>query len=375
MGESDVTIGFLVNPIAGMGGSVGLKGTDGDLYVEAIRRGGVPVAPLRAFRFLRRLRKLVGELRLVVPPRSMGWDYAKELFKSVKVLNFDLGEPTTRADTIRSCRLMVDEGVDLIVFVGGDGTAKDVYDVVGSSTPMLGVPSGVKMYSGVFASSPEAAAEIVSSFINHIAQIELGEIADVDERVLKDDALNVKVYGVAKVPQCEGLLTPSKDFSSSDDDKDEVAEYVAGQLIRPDTLYLLGPGTTIKALADKLGINKTLLGVDAVYNRTLVGKDLNEGQILKLLKNYGCGNIKILLTPIGRQGFLLGRGNQQISPAVIRAVGKQNIMVIATRSKVLGLKYLRVDTGDPELDRELEGYVRVIIGYNEELVMRVLSFT
>ncbi|MEM4752112.1 MAG: ATP-NAD kinase family protein [Sulfolobales archaeon] len=374
MGESNVVIGFLVNPVAGMGGSVGLKGTDGDLYMEAVRRGGKPVAPHRALRFLKKLKERLNELKLVVPPKSMGWEYVKEFFKSAKVLDVDIGERTSRLDTLRSCELMIKEGVDLVVFVGGDGTARDVFDVVGTSTPMLGVPSGVKMYSGVFALNPEAAAEITASYVGGTARIELGEIADVDEGSLKDDVIKVRVYGIAKVPQCGELLVPSKDFTSSSDvDKEEIAEYVVETLIKPDTLYLLGPGSTIKAVADRLGINKTLLGVDAVYNGKLVGKDLTEEGILKLLKVYR--NAKVLLTPIGRQGFILGRGNQQISPTVLRILGKSNIIVVATRSKVLDLKYLRVDTGDPVLDKEFEGYIRVIVGYNEEVVMKVLSFT
>lgn len=374
LGESNVVVGFLVNPIAGMGGSVGLKGTDGDLYVEAVRRGSKPVAPHRALRFLKKLKERLDELTFVVPPKNMGWEYVKEFFKSVKVLDIDVGERTSRSDTLRSCELMIKEGVDLVVFVGGDGTARDVFDVVGMSTPMLGVPSGVKMYSGVFALSPEAAAEITASYVNGTARIELGEVADVDEGYLKDGVIKVRVYGIAKVPQCRELLVPSKDFSSSSDvDKEEVAEYVVENLMKPNTLYLLGPGSTIKAVADRLGINKTLLGVDAVYNGGLVGKDLTEGGILNLLKVYR--DAKILLTPIGRQGFILGRGNQQLSPTVLRILGKSNIIVIATRSKVLDLKYLRVDTGDPELDKEFEGYIRVIVGYNEEVVMRVLSFT
>ncbi|MCS7108035.1 MAG: ATP-NAD kinase family protein [Sulfolobales archaeon] len=373
MGESNFTIGFLVNPIAGMGGSVGLKGTDGDLYLESIKRGSKPVAPVRAFRFLKKLSERVGELSLIVPPKQMGWNYAKDFFKSVKVLTLDIGSETTKADTIRSCELMVNEGVDLVVFVGGDGTAKDVYDVVGSSIPILGVPSGVKMYSGVFAMSPEAAAEIVSAYINNATSMELGEVADVDERSLKDDVIKVRVYGIAKVPQAKELLTPSKDFRSSDADKDEVAEYVVEHVMKSNTLYLLGPGTTIKAIADRLGVPKTLLGVDAVFNGNLVGKDLSERRILELLKDYR--DVKILLTPIGRQGFILGRGNQQISPEVIRIVGKHSLIIVATRNKLLELKYLRVDTGDPEIDKELEGYIRVIVGSNEEMVIRVLSFT
>jgi len=374
LGVSNLRVGFLVNPIAGMGGSVGLKGTDGDLLYEALRRGSKPVAPYRALRFLKRLKELTNDVSLVIPPKNMGLDYVRSFFTSYHLLDVDVGDTTSREDTLNTCKLMMEEGVDLIVFVGGDGTARDVYNVVRTSIPILGVPSGVKMYSGVFASSPEAAAEVVSLYVKGVASIELGEIADVDESCLSSDVLKVRIYGIAKVPYVKDLIVPSKDFSSSDElDKEEVAEYVVSNIIRPNTLYILGPGTTIKAIADKLGINKTLLGVDAVYNGELVGKDLSEHQILELLKMYSPA--KIIVTPIGRQGFIFGRGNQQISARVIRTVGKSNIVVVATRSKMIGLKALRVDTGDVELDKELEGYIRVITGFNEEYIVRVVSFS
>ena len=373
LGVSNLRVGFLVNPIAGMGGSVGLKGTDGDLLYEALRRGSKPVAPYRALRFLKRLKELTNDVLLIIPPKSMGLDYVRGFFTSYHLLDVDVGGITSREDTLNTCKLMTEEGVDLVVFVGGDGTARDIYNVVRTSIPILGVPSGVKMYSGVFASSPEAAAEVVSLYIKGLASIELGEIADVDESYLSSDVLKVRVYGIAKVPYVRDLIIPSKDFSSSDEiDKEEVAEYVVSNIIKPNTLYILGPGTTIKAIADKLGINKTLLGVDAVYNGELVGKDLSEYQILELLKVYSPA--KIIVTPIGRQGFIFGRGNQQISARVIRTVGKSNIIIVATRSKMIGLKVLRVDTGDVDLDRELEGYVRVITGFNEEFIAKVVSF-
>jgi len=373
LGVSNLRVGFLVNPIAGMGGSVGLKGTDGDLLYEALRRGSKPVAPYRALRFLKRLKELTNDVLLIIPPKSMGLDYVRGFFTSYHLLDVDVGGITSREDTLNTCKLMTEEGVDLVVFVGGDGTARDIYNVVRTSIPILGVPSGVKMYSGVFASSPEAAAEVVSLYIKGLASIELGEIADVDESYLSSDVLKVRVYGIAKVPYVRDLIIPSKDFSSSDEiDKEEVAEYVVSNIIKPNTLYILGPGTTIKAIADKLGINKTLLGVDAVYNGELVGKDLSEYQILELLKVYSPA--KIIVTPIGRQGFIFGRGNQQISARVIRTVGKSNIIIVATRSKMTGLKVLRVDTGDVDLDRELEGYVRVITGFNEEFIAKVVSF-
>lgn len=368
-------IGFLINPIAGMGGSVGLKGTDGRLLAEAIRRGAKPIAPYRADRFLKMLRKLIGNnLTIATPPKMMGEDVVKKYFNFVEVVNVNIGEVTSDTDTISSCKLMISKGVDLIVFVGGDGTARDVYSVTRDTIPILGVPSGVKMYSGVFASSPEAAAEVVKLFINGNAELELGEIADVDEESLGMDEIRVRIYGIARVPSYPNLIVPSKDFSGDDlDNKEEIAEYIISEIMKPDTLYLLGPGSTVKAIADKLGIKKTLLGVDAVYNGKLVGRDLSESDILNLLNIYG--KVKVIVSPIGRQGFIFGRGNQQISARVLRIVGKDNVIVISTRSKIVNLRFLRIDTGEPTVDNHFEGYMRVIIGYNEEAVVRVRSFT
>ncbi len=368
-------IGFLINPIAGMGGSVGLKGTDGDLLVEALRRGARPIAPYRADRFLRRLRKLINSnLTIVTPPKIMGENAARKYFNSVETIDFNVSEITSSADTINSCKLMISRGVDLIVFVGGDGTARDVYSIIRDSVPILGVPSGVKMYSGVFASSPEAAAEVVKLFIDGNAELDLCEIADVDERSLGMDEIRIRIYGIAKVPSHPNLIVPSKDFSGNDiDNKEEVAEYMVSEVMKPNTLYLLGPGSTVKAIADKLGVKKTLLGVDAVYNGRLVGKDLSESDILNLLSMYN--NVKVIVSPIGGQGFIFGRGNQQISARVLRIIGKENVIVISTRNKIANLRFLRVDTGEPVVDNYFEGYIRVIVGYNEEAVVRVRSFT
>lgn len=369
-----VKVGFLVNPIAGMGGSVGLKGTDNELLIEALKRGAKPVTPYRAERFIRKIECIADRLEFVTPPSVMGGDYVKKYMVSAHVLDMELGSVTSREDTIRSCSLMLNEGVELVVFVGGDGTARDIYSVIGTNIPMLGVPSGVKMYSGVFAASPEAAAEIVRNFVNGIATIELGDIADVDERYLSRDEIRVRIYGFAKVPYLSDLLVPSKDFlSGGDDEKEELAEYMVREVLKPKTLYILGPGSTIKSIASKLGIEKTLLGVDAVYEGTLVGRDLSEEEVLNLLRVYD--KAKIIVSPIGRQGFLFGRGNQQLSPRVLRMIGRENIIVVSTRSKISNLKFLRVDTGDPLLDRELEGFIRVIVGYNEEVVIRIISYS
>jgi len=162
-----VTVGFLVNPIAGMGGSVGLKGTDGRLHIEAVRRGATPVAPSRALRFLKRLRQVGFNRRLLVAGGVMGCKY---LGQTTSLRYECLSHPpesrkeTSSTDTKAVVKIMLGRGIDLLVFVGGDGTARDVVEVLDREVPVLGIPSGVKMYSGIFAASPEAAAELVTMY-------------------------------------------------------------------------------------------------------------------------------------------------------------------------------------------------------------------
>jgi len=367
-----MTIGFIVNPIAGMGGSVGLKGTDGNLLEEALKRGARPVSPVRARRFLRRLHRLCFTDVIVSAGGVMGCDYLREVpLNKIKCLDVPTSSKTSGEDTRKISKMLADMGVELIVFVGGDGTARDVLDGVGGKVPILGIPAGVKMYSGVFAASPEAAADIVIRFLDRSASLELVEVADADEEAISKGLLRVRVYGYVHTPVVEGLLIPSKEFASgSAEEKLEVAEYFVNEVMEDNALYIMGPGSTIKAIADLLHIDKTLLGVDAIYNRKLIGRDLSESELLDIMKGF---NKKyIVITIIGKQGYIFGRGNQQISPKVIRGVGTKNIYVLSTRSKLLNLRRLLVDTGDPELDKELSGYIRVIVGYHEEKIMPVI---
>ncbi len=368
-----VKLGFVVNPIAGMGGSVGLKGTDGELYEEALRRGAKPVAPSKALRFLQALSEKGFQGVVIAANSVMGCDYL-----SLSKLRFeclDLPDPgkrvTSREDTLRVVEAFLENSVDLVVFVGGDGTARDVLSIAGAKIPILGVPSGVKMYSGVFATSPETAAEVVVEFEKGGVVVDQVEVADVDETKLKEDLLNIRLYGYAVTPVLEGFVVPSKDLvSGSEEEKWGIAKYFIEDYMLPKTLYFLGPGTTTKAIADLLGLKKTLLGVDAIYDGRLVGRDLSESEILDLMREYG--HAYLVVSVIGRQGYVFGRGNQQFSARVLRNVRKNDIFVLATPSKLTGIKYLLIDVGDPELELELSGYWRIITGYGEETVKLVL---
>lgn len=370
-----VTVGFLVNPIAGMGGSVGLKGTDGRLYTEAIRRGATPVAPSRALRFLKHLCQVGFNHSLLAAGGVMGCKYLKQ----IPSLRYEcLGYPlesrkeTSSADTKTVVKMMLERGVDLLAFVGGDGTARDVAEVLDCEVPVLGIPSGVKMYSGIFAASPEAAAELVTMFCEGNAVLDYADVADIDESSLQVGELKVRKFFRAITVRADGLSVQSKDFgaSGSSEEKYALAEYFIEEYLRDNILYLLGPGSTIKAVTDVLGLPKTILGVDALFNGSIIAKDLGHREILNLLNSFV--QAKIVVTIIGGQGYLFGRGNQQFTPEVIRRIGKDNIHVLATKTKLRGLKYLLVDTGDPVLDAELSGYIHVITGYREETIMRIV---
>ena len=370
-----ITIGFLVNPVAGMGGSVGLKGTDGGLYLEALRKGAKPVAPSRALRFLNHLRRLRFSHNLLVAGGVMGCTYLKQSQSlRYKCLNYppESQEKTSNEDTKTVTKMMLNHGIDLLVFVGGDGTARDIVEVLDCEVPVLGIPSGVKMYSGIFAASPEAAAELVVLFCDGDVVLDYADIADIDESSLQAGELKVRKYFKAITLRADGLSVQSKDFgaSGSPEEKYALAEYFVEEYLLENILYLLGPGSTVKAITDLLGLPKTALGVDALLNKSIIAKDLGYREIIDLLNSFG--EARIVVTIIGGQGYLFGRGNQQFTPEVIRNVGKENILVLATRTKIRGLKYLLVDTGDPELDAELSGYIRVITGYREETIMRVV---
>jgi len=366
-------LGFLVNPIAGMGGRVGLKGTDG-VVKEAIARGAKQVAPKRAVKLLQGLKENIKEIpvqvQILTCPRIMGEGEAKKADLPVQVLNMEIGEETTAEDTKAAVRLMMKAKADLIVFVGGDGTAKDIFDAMregDGEVPVLGIPSGVKMYSGVFAVNPSDAVEVVLAFVKDQAEIAEFEIMDADETAIRSDTFSVKLHGFMKAPFLPMRIQGSKQVSPETVDEKEnqtaIARFIIEEM-KPETTYILGPGTTVKRFAELLGMEKTVLGVDIYINGKII-LDVNERRILNEVKDWQ--NAWIILSPIGHQGILLGRGNQQISPEIIKRVGKQRIIVAATKSKLLSIDggVLRVDTGDAEVDAILKGYIRVVTDYRE----------
>lgn len=353
-------IGFLVNPVAGMGGRVGLKGTDG-VVREAKKRGAVPIAGERAVKAMEDVPRK--NTTFITASKEMGEDLLDELhFEGVKVVHHFQGDSSSK-DTTKSCEKLLEEQVDLIVFCGGDGTARDVYSVVGDGVPILGIPAGVKMHSSVFAVNPKAAGEVLAAFIDGRTQTGDGDVMDIDEEAFRRNVPQAKLYGVARVPQLADCLQAGKmSFAGVDETraKRDLARFAA-EFLHDDELVILGSGSTVAAVAKALGVENTLLGVDVVKGGTLLMKDANEKELLDIIDKET--KIQLLVTPIGAQGFVFGRGNQQLSPAVLGKVGLENIIVLATPQKIASFDALRVDTGDEDLDRELSGPRQVVCGY------------
>jgi len=377
---------FLVNPLAGIGGPLALKGSDGEAGVEALRRGARLVAPERARAFLRSLPAAARRVMLLLTAGGlMGLEEARSEGLEARVVYEPRGWPTRPSDTVEAVKACIGEGAELVVFVGGDGTARDVargLRLAGASdTPVLGVPGGVKMYSSVFASSPAAAAHVLAEWLEGRTSRCRAEVMDIDEEAFRRGELRVRLHGYIYT-LCSGYMVGSSKQVltgySEEENKRAIARYIAENM-RACTLYILGPGTTVKAIAEEIGVPKTELGVDVVHDGRVVALDVDEERLYRLVAEHRRrgGEVRIIVSPIGGQGFILGRGNQQISPRVIRAAGGQRaLIVVATGAKLASTgRRLRVDTGDEELDRELSGYIRVVTDYGVEEVVPVEAYT
>lgn len=371
-------LGLVVNPIAGMGGRVGLKGTDGkETFKKALKLGATPISPIRATEALRRVFSIMNEIALVTYPDQMGENEARICGFDPNVIGSVTKGKTTARDTKNAAREMLKLRVDLILFAGGDGTARDICDAIGQEIPALGIPAGVKMHSSVFAINPKKAGELAVEFLRGNTELHEAEVMDIDEDAFRRGRVSARLYGYLSVPLKRSYVQSVKSGSLTrlDEKKNQeaIAEYVLKNMMNDDCYYILGPGTTVKAIADKLRIRKTLLGVDVVNKSKMVAFDLNEERLLKFVEGK---KAKIIVSPIGGQGFIFGRGNQPISPEVLRKIGKDNIIIIATLSKLSSIGWgrpLLVDTGDDEVNKMLSGYMRVITGYNEETVLKIAT--
>jgi predicted polyphosphate/ATP-dependent NAD kinase len=369
-------LGLLVNPIAGMGGRVGLKGTDGAGVVkEAILLGASPESPQRASDALKELARIKNEIELFTYPKEMGEDEAKSSSFAPKVIGSIKSGETTSQDTLNAAGDMTKLNVDLLLFAGGDGTARDIYRAVGREKKLtvLGIPAGVKMHSAVFALTARNAGEVALNFLSSATpNVVDAEVMDVDEASFRKGMVAARLYGYMRIPEERRHMQSVK--SGGIRTKKEVIQGIAADISKneeKDCLYIYGPGTTTRDILAEFGLEKTLLGVDAILGGRVIAKDVNERELARLLD--GRKKAKIVVTVIGQQGYVFGRGNQQVSPEIIRRVGKENIIVVASKEKLASLegKPLLVDTGNEEVDKMLAGYIRVISGFEDYVVYKV----
>jgi predicted polyphosphate/ATP-dependent NAD kinase len=368
-------IGLIVNPVAGMGGRVGLKGTDGaDCLALARELGAVPLAPGRAGQALRLLLPARDEFSLHTCPGLMGEAAAAEAGLAFGAIGLEVGVETGPEDTKAAARALADLGVDLLLFAGGDGTARDIVEAVGERVLCLGIPAGVKIHSAVFASTPPHAGEMALALVRgRRAAKRLAEVMDIDEEAFRQGEVRSRLFGYLLVPEDRRRLQGLK--AGSPKSEAFLQRAIAADLLEgmePGVLTLIGPGSTTRELKRLLGFEGTLLGVDAVKDGRLAAEDCSEKRLLELIEGEPSGSVRIVVSPIGGQGFLFGRGNQQFSPEVLRQVGRKNIRVAAVPGKItaLGGAPLRLDTGDPHTDRVLSGYYRVTTGYREAVMVK-----
>lgn len=369
-------LGLIVNPIAGMGGRVGLKGTDGSAVLDEARRlGAQPVSSERALQALHKLTASGVEFSLVTGQGDLGEDVARLAGLDPTVVYGQSNASSTSADTQGAVAAMIAAGVDLLLFAGGDGTARDVLGVVGDRIPVLGIPTGVKMYSAVFGTNAQNAGDLAARFIKGDPSVRLreAEVMDIDEVAMREDRMEARLYGYAQSPHHRQLTQNAKAGSAFSENV--ALEAVSRQLareMRPGCLYILGPGTTTRRVMSALGLSKTLLGVDAVLDGALVGADLNEHALLQLMQGR---ETYIVVSVLGGHGSLFGRGNQQISAEVIRQVGRDHIQVVTTLEKLIALEAgaLHVDTGDEEIDAMLSGYMPLHTAPDRKVYFKVRS--
>lgn len=369
-----LTIGLVLNPRAGLGGRVALKGSDGEATVaRALALGATSRVSERTRSALEPLVPLSEQLRFVTYPAEMGEDVVRSMGFEAEVVGRITPGRTSAEDTRAAIRDFEARSVDLILFAGGDGTARDICSVVSEKQPVLGIPAGVKMHSAVFAIDPRAAGLIVKLMAKGaLVDIRRSEVRDIDEEAFRRGEVRASYYGEMLVPEEGRFLQHVK--VGGREVEELVVEEIAAEIVEnmePDITYIVGAGTTTAAIMRALGIENTLLGFDVIRDGELLVADAGEAELLRVCDRYA--KIRVILSIIGGQGHILGRGNQQLSPEVIRHVGIENLIVIATKSKLKALegRPLLVDTGDPSLDRQFAGYIPVVTGYEDRVLYRV----
>ena len=364
-------LGWIVNPYAGIGGAEALKGSDNTAERDQLLMSGVQLrAAQRAQQFLAALMAANLDLEFVTWGGLMGADYLSNAGIESEVVGVS-SVPSTAEDTINAARTIAETGVDLLIFVGGDGTARNVFDAIGTQLPALGLPSGVKMQSGCFAVTPTAAAEVIKGLhAADLVDLRLQEVRDLDEKAYREGVVKSRYYGELNVPEIGQFVQATKVGGVEVEELvlDEISAELT-ELFEPDALWIIGPGTTTRAFMEYNHLDNTLLGVDVVHCGEVVALDVTASQLLALIDDWQ-GEVHVLVTAIGGQGHVFGRGNQQFSPEVLRRVGKASVTVAMTKTKLVGLanRPLIMDSNDPVLDAEWSGLIPVVTGYHDHVL-------
>ncbi len=375
-------LGFIVNPIAGVGGSVALKGSD-DIAVKAIALGAVPQANTRATLALEVLLPYKSDIVILTASGSMGEKSALALGFTVEVVYQSVEGSTKSLDTQLTAQTLLTQNVDIILFAGGDGTARDIAKVVTASdaqqpVPVLGIPAGCKIHSGVYAITPKAAGRVVELMITkQLVSLTCGDVMDIDEDLFRQGIVKAKRYSEMQIPSELRYVQAVKSGGKESDElvlQDIAANVIEDMHDNDSKQYIIGSGSTTAFVMAELGLENSLLGVDIVIEQALSATDVTEMELFKAISLFN-GTTKLVITLIGGQGHLFGRGNQQLSPRVIRTIiaqpgGFDNVVILATKTKLAALasKPLISDTGDAALDQELSGFVTVTTGYKDQVL-------
>ena len=361
-------LGLIINPLAGLGGRAALKGSDG-VADQALAMGVEPLAQQRVKVSLQALLPLRDQLQIFTAPGLMGAALLEELGFEHEVIGDLRGDQTRAEDTERLAEQIQARGVDLLLFAGGDGTARNICNSARPGQLVLGIPAGVKIHSGVYAVNPRAAGELVALLVTgELVRLGSADVRDIDEVAFREGQVRTRHYGELSIPE-EGRFVQQVKQGGRELETLVLDDIAAGLQEEGDAItWIMGPGSTNLGLLEAMGLEGTLLGVDVLRAGELIGRDVTEAQLWGLLQV--AEEARILVTAIGGQGHILGRGNQQISPRIVRAVGIENLLVVATKSKLKTLagRPFLVDSGDQQLDEELTGLRRVLSGYREEML-------
>nr|WP_136249759.1 ATP-NAD kinase family protein [Ningiella ruwaisensis] len=365
-------LGLIINPFAGIGGAVALKGSDGKhIRQQALDAGAEQLAMEKTLRALKEVKSLVSQFEVYTGSGDMGETVARKLDLNTHVVYQVNQAQTEDTDTIQLAKALVEQDVDLIVFAGGDGTARNVYSVVGEHRPVLGIPAGCKIHSGVYAITPSGAGKVLSQVIQgELVSLFDAEVKDIDEDRFRKGEVIARYYGQMQVPAELNYIQAVKMGGKESDElvlNDIAAHVIEMMEDDPQRLFVMGSGSTVDAIMQAAALQNTLLGVDVVQNMQAIASDVTANDLLKICENKSCS---LVITLIGGQGHIFGRGNQQLSPAFIRQMGKENIHIVSSKSKLnaLGNKGLIADTTDDNLDNELAGPMSIITGYKDKVL-------